>query len=243
MLRYKTHIQNRGWGEWMQEGRFSGTTDQALRLEAIIIEGVDDYRVYMENSGWGPWVKAGEVAGSEGQGLRIEAIEIHGEDLNYQVHVQNIGWMDFSTSGETAGTTGDSLRVEAIRILRAPEPLRIDDARSNYHAAPKPIPVPVAVASTPAPDQPKKSGKIYLAVGHGTQSNGVWDPGCVDGDYTEAELMLAIGKVAAAKLRNMGFDVNTDSDTGNDKNIAVGVALANSWGADVYVSLDRKSVV
>jgi len=49
--------------------------------------------------------------------------------------------------------------------------------------------------------------------------------------------MLAIGKEAAARLRNLGFDVLTDADTDNDKNIAVCVPEANAWGADVYVSL------
>lgn len=49
--------------------------------------------------------------------------------------------------------------------------------------------------------------------------------------------MLAISKVAVAHLRNMGFTVLSDADTGNDKNIAVCVAEANAWGADVYVSL------
>ena len=29
--------------------------------------------------------------------------------------------------------------------------------------------------------------KIYLAVGHGTQTSGVWDGGCTDGNYTEAQ--------------------------------------------------------
>ncbi|MBK5244275.1 MAG: N-acetylmuramoyl-L-alanine amidase [Eubacteriaceae bacterium] len=237
MLKYKVHIQNKGWTEFLQEGRLAGTTGEGLRLEAIIIEGVDEYRVHIQDQGWGPWVKSGEVAGTVGQGLRIEAIEIKGDQINYQVHVQYVGWMDWARDGETAGTTGGGLRIEAIRLLHSVEPIAVDDNRSNFAIAPKPIDVPVPAPAVANSAQTQKSGKIYLAVGHGTQSNGVWDPGCVDGDYTEADLMLAIGKVAAAKLRALGFTVNTDADTDNDKNIAVGVALANEWGADVYTSI------
>ncbi|MFA6931971.1 MAG: N-acetylmuramoyl-L-alanine amidase [Lentisphaeria bacterium] len=234
-MRCKVHIQNIGWTDWLEEGRFAGTTGQELRLEAIIIEGVDEYRVHIQDQGWSPWVKAGEIAGTEGKGLRIEAIEIKGQDVNYRVHVQNIGWMNWARNGETAGTTGGSLRIEAIQLLKSAEPLTVDNTLSSTTIAPAPVPVP-----DPAPAQPsqaQKSGKVYLAVGHGVSSDGDWDCGCVDGNYTEADLMLAIGKEAAARLRNMGFDVLTDADTDNDKNIAVCVPEANNWGADVYVSL------
>jgi N-acetylmuramoyl-L-alanine amidase len=236
-MRYKVHVQDIGWSEWIEEGSFAGTTGRELRLEAIIIEGVDEYRVHVQDQGWGPWVKAGEIAGTVGQSLRIEAIEIKGQDVNYRVHVQYIGWMDWARDGEMAGTTGGSLRVEAIQIIQSADPLSVDDARAGANIAPDPAPVPEPTPATPAAAQPQKSGKVYLAVGHGISSDGSWDCGCVDGNYTEADLMLAIGKVAAARLRDLGFDVLTDADTDNDKNIAVCVPEANNWGADVYVSL------
>jgi N-acetylmuramoyl-L-alanine amidase len=234
-LLYKVHVENKGWGAWVQEGRLAGTVGQGLRIEAIRIQGVKRYRVHVENIGWMDWVQEDEIAGTVGQGLRIEAIEIECENLNYQVHVQNVGWLDFARNGEMAGTTGGGLRIEAIRLLKSDEPISVDDHRSTFVIAPAPVPVP---ASTPvASVQGKKSGKIYLAVGHGVSSDGSWDCGCVDGQYTEADLMLAIGKVAAARLRDLGFTVLTDADTNNDKNIAVCVNEANSWGADLYVSL------
>ena len=238
MLQYKVHVQNQGWTGWLQEGRFAGTTGEGLRIEAIIIDGVDEYRVHVQNKGWTAWVEPGGIAGTTGKGLRIEAIEIKKEGLNYQVHVKNVGWMDWARNGETAGTTGGGLRIEAIRLLTSVEPLKVDDSRASFAIAPPPIvnPVLVAVASKPKV-QAKKSGKIYFAVGHGIMTNGVWDPGCVDKNYTEAGLMFAIGKPVVAKLRNMGFTVNSDADTGNNKNIAVGVAEANNWGADLYVSI------
>ncbi|MEG0376873.1 MAG: N-acetylmuramoyl-L-alanine amidase, partial [Eubacterium sp.] len=76
-----------------------------------------------------------------------------------------------------------------------------------------------------------------LNAGHGVSQDGSWDCGCVDGNYTEASLMLPITQVAARILRQNGFDVQTDSDNGNDANIAVCVDRANNVGADIYVSL------
>jgi len=235
-LQYKVHIQNKGWSDWLQEGRLAGTTGESLRLEAIVIEGVDEYRVHVENIGWMDWVKEGEVAGTEGQGLRIEAIEIKGEQTNYQVHVQDYGWLDWARNGETAGTTKGSLRIEAIRILNSVEPIAVDDTRKYLEIAPKPIPVPVVV-TPPSPVHGTKTGHVYVAPGHGVQTNGIWDSGCVDGNYTEADLMQNIAMVVASNLRMWGILVTTESDTGNDKNMVYSVDAANSVGADVYVSL------
>ena len=47
----------------------------------------------------------------------------------------------------------------------------------------------------------KKTDSLFLAVGHGTQLNGVWDSGCAYGQYTEAALMLPIVKAAVKLLR------------------------------------------
>ena len=234
-MRYKVHVQDKGWTPFFEEGRFAGTVGESKRIEAVVIEGVDEYRVHIQDKGWGPWVKAGEVAGTTGEGKRIEAIQIKGTNVNYKVHVQDIGWMDWARDGETAGTEGGGLRIEAIQILTSVDPLGVDTKDASLKIAPKPIPVPDPVQPTPAKD--KKSGKIYLAVGHGIGSDGTWDCGCVDGNYTEADLMLPIGKVVVRELRNYGFDVNSDADTNNDMNIAACVAAANAWGADAYISI------
>ncbi|MDN5289882.1 MAG: N-acetylmuramoyl-L-alanine amidase [Anaerophaga sp.] len=231
-LLYQVYMENYGWQGWVQEGRLAGITGQSLRMEAIRIKGVNRYRVHVQNIGWMDWVGEGEVAGTIDKALRIEAIEIEGENINYQVHVQNKGWMDFARNGETAGTVGQGLRIEAIRLLKSDEPISVDSA-DTFKPAPAPIVIPNPIPAT----QGKKSGKIYLAVGHGISQDGRWDSGCVDGNYTEAELMLAIGKVVAEKLRLLGFTVNTDADTNNNKNIAACVSEANSWGADLYISL------
>ena len=78
---------------------------------------------------------------------------------------------------------------------------------------------------------------IFLAVGHGVSTDGNWDSGCVDGNYTEADLMFAIARVAVSILRNHGVDVYSDVDTGNDRNCTYTIRDANNIGVDCYVSL------
>lgn len=78
---------------------------------------------------------------------------------------------------------------------------------------------------------------IFVAIGHGIQTDGSWDPGCTDGNYVEAELMMAIGGFMVKALRGMGVEVVTDYDTGNDRNITYCVRDANASGVDAYVSL------
>lgn len=34
-VRYRTYIQNKGWGSWVSDGEMSGTEGKCLRLEAI----------------------------------------------------------------------------------------------------------------------------------------------------------------------------------------------------------------
>ena len=234
-LLYKVHVQDKGWMDWVQEGRLAGTIGESLRIEAIRIQGVDSYRVHVEGIGWMPWVKEDEVAGTEKKGLRIEAIEIKGKDINYQTHVENVGWLDFARNGEVSGSEGKGLRIEAIRLLRSEERIEVDDPRTSFKAAPKPIPVPKPV--TPPPSQAKKNGTIGFYVGHGLMTNNVFDPGCVDGSYTEANLMYSIGLKVVSRLREMGFTVVSDADTKNNKNMVASVAEANRHGVDIYVSL------
>ncbi|MEF9918969.1 MAG: peptidoglycan-binding protein [Eubacterium sp.] len=76
-----------------------------------------------------------------------------------------------------------------------------------------------------------------INAGHGISTDGSWDCGCVDGNYTEADLMLLIVQKLVAKLRAIGVDVQTDADGGNDANITICVSRANNAGVDIYVSL------
>lgn len=77
---------------------------------------------------------------------------------------------------------------------------------------------------------------IFLAIGHGTQTNGLWDPGCAYGGYTEADLAKPIVGSAVSVLKTHGVEVHTDYPE-NDMNIVACVEYANSHGLDAYVSV------
>lgn len=84
----------------------------------------------------------------------------------------------------------------------------------------------------------KEKDIFALMAGHGTQVNGKWDSGCVYGKYTEAELVLAITKVAVKELRRCGVRVISDADTNNNRNMVSCVKWANSTkGVKYYMSV------
>lgn len=83
----------------------------------------------------------------------------------------------------------------------------------------------------------KEKDVLALMVGHGKSLDGTWDPGCVYGSYTEADLMFQIVKSAVHLLRKSGVKVLTDYDTKNDKNMKASVALANQKKARLYMSV------
>ena len=129
-ISYKTHIQDKGWENWVSNGKTAGTTGKAKRLEAIQIklDGVDSsikdaiqYKVHVQDIGWMNWISDGKTAGTTGKSKRIEAIQIKlnsslKKNIKYRVHVQDIGWTNWKKNGEIAGTTGKSKRIEAIEI-------------------------------------------------------------------------------------------------------------------------------
>ena len=128
IVSYRTHVQDVGWQNYVQNGEVAGTSGQSKRLEGINIKLLNNdsnininYQVHVQDIGWQDWKTDGEMAGTSGQSLRLEAIKICLENTNeysirYRVHVQNIGWQDWKTDGEMAGTSGQSLRLEAIQV-------------------------------------------------------------------------------------------------------------------------------
>jgi len=80
-VKYKTHVQNIGWQDFVTNGAQSGTMGKSLRLETIQIEltggdaGLFDiyYQVHAQNVGWMGWAKNGNSAGTEGLSYRLEA--------------------------------------------------------------------------------------------------------------------------------------------------------------------------
>ena len=108
VISYRTHVENAGWQKPVENGAFSGTESQSLRLEAIEIKAnsIDydigiKYKTHVQNVGWQDFVENGALSGTAGEALRLEAIkmELTGKDadlfeLSYQVHVQNRGWIE-----------------------------------------------------------------------------------------------------------------------------------------------------
>lgn len=130
-IKYNVHGEDYGWQNEVTDGKTSGTTGQARRVEGIKIkieEGPQDlnirYRTHSQDiEGWSGWKKNGEIGGTTGQRKRLEAIQIELEgkvaknyNVEYRVHVQDIGWMPWIKNGQTAGTMGKSKRIEAIEI-------------------------------------------------------------------------------------------------------------------------------
>ena len=133
-VRYRTHVQNVGWQEFVADGAMSGTANQALRLEGINIEitgGADlgiTYTTHVQNIGWQDYVSDGTMSGTSNRALRLEAIRIAltgsdaaNYDVYYRVHAQNFGWLDWAKNGRSAGTEGFGLRLEAINIVIVPK--------------------------------------------------------------------------------------------------------------------------
>jgi len=128
-VRYRAHVENIGWMDWVEDDAVAGTEGQSLRMEAVQIEtrgapgGVHIcYEAHVQNIGWMNEVCDGGTGGTEGQSLRMEALKVRlrnapaGTKVCYRAHVENIGWMDEVCDGEVAGTEGQSLRMEAVRI-------------------------------------------------------------------------------------------------------------------------------
>ena len=131
---YRAHVENVGWQDWVHDGDMTGTSGEALRMEAVefSLEGSYDGEIFcqahVQDIGWQrlEGTSVGDdpaMAGTSGQALRVEAFKftLAGEvsswyDIVYRAHVQNIGWQDWVRNGEIAGTSGQALRVEALQI-------------------------------------------------------------------------------------------------------------------------------
>ncbi|MEI8199322.1 MAG: polysaccharide deacetylase family protein [Eubacteriales bacterium] len=128
-ISYQSYIQDNGWQENVKNGETSGTSGQALRMEAVRIglmnlSGSVEYRTHIQNIGWTDFAADGAMSGTAGQSLRMEAVEIRLTcdaasrfDVYYRVHAENLGWLDWAENGASAGTTGFSYRMEAIQIV------------------------------------------------------------------------------------------------------------------------------
>lgn len=122
----QANVEGVGWMQPVGNGEVAGTTGQAKRLEALIInfsEGIQ-YSAHVQNIGWQDWANSGGVVGTVGKNLRVEAIRIKllspDFDIYYRAHVENIGWLGWAKDGEPAGTAGAALRMEALQVQIVP---------------------------------------------------------------------------------------------------------------------------
>lgn len=76
----------------------------------------------------------------------------------------------------------------------------------------------------------------FIAQGHGRSTDGSWDSGCAYGDYTEEKLMKPITRAFVDTLRSHGLTVDSDVDSGNDRNCTYTIRDANADCASIYVS-------
>lgn len=127
---YRTHVQTFGWQGFAADGKMSGTTGKAKRLEGIEIKisnseytGGITYRTHVQTFGWQGFVADGKMSGTVGKAKRLEGIEIKltGElanhyDVQYRTHVQKDGWQGWKSNGQMSGTEGRALRLEGIEI-------------------------------------------------------------------------------------------------------------------------------
>ncbi len=174
---YSTHVQNKGWLQYVQNGQTSGTNGQSLRLEGIKIKlsnqnevGNIEYSAHVQNRGWQEFKKNDQIAGSLGESLRLEAIKIRltdilaeKYDIYYRVHSQNIGWLDWAKNGEEAGTVGYGFRLEAIQIVLvkkdspAPGPTKLPFRKLYKGVILVDTPLVMQEFTSPNKDETKKS--------------------------------------------------------------------------------------
>ena len=130
IVSYTTHVQDYGWQPYVSDGKLSGTSGEAKRLEGIKIQlqnapyvGSISYQTHVQDYGWQAWISDNGFSGTSGEAKRLEAIRIkltdqmsEYYDIYYRVHAQNFGWLDWTKNGEAAGTAGYAYRLEAIEI-------------------------------------------------------------------------------------------------------------------------------
>ena len=130
---YRSHVQNIGWeSNWKENTATSGTTGQALRLEAVNIklpETAKNMHIYylshLQDKGWETsWKQDGAVSGTTGEARRLEAVRIKLDDASakeydiyYRSHIQDYGWMAWTMNGDPSGSEGLAKRLEALEIV------------------------------------------------------------------------------------------------------------------------------
>lgn len=134
-VRYRSHVQNKGWQGWKADGALSGTSGKSLRLEGLKVElvgapysGGIEYRTHVQNIGWQGIRANGAMSGTSGRSQRLEALELRltGDmaahyDVWYRVHAQDYGWLGWTSNGGSSGTATLGKRLEALEVRLLPK--------------------------------------------------------------------------------------------------------------------------
>ena len=134
LVNYRTHLQDFGWGNYVQGSQTSGSVGKSKRLEGIQVKldpslsGTIQYKTHIQDIGWQGWKSNNGLSGTTGKKKRLEAIQIQltgavatKYDVHYRVHSQDYGWQAWTRNGQSAGTQGLSKRLEAIEIKLVPK--------------------------------------------------------------------------------------------------------------------------
>ena len=122
-FKYRGHIQNLGWQNWVTWGQTAGTTGKSLRMEAIQIDAPFEVRAkaHIQEIGWKDYGKINKntVIGTTGQSKRLECLCLKG-NFEYRVHLAGTGWTPWTLADGicTLGTVGQKLRIEAIQFRK-----------------------------------------------------------------------------------------------------------------------------
>ncbi len=133
-IKYRAHVQDIGWQDYVTDGRQAGTTGRNLPMEALEVSVQDiadlgiEYRAHVQDLGWLDMVSDGATAGTVGKVKKMEAVQMKltgkaagNYDLYYRTHVSEFGWLDWAKNGELAGTQGDNYSLQAVQILLQPK--------------------------------------------------------------------------------------------------------------------------
>ena len=81
------------------------------------------------------------------------------------------------------------------------------------------------------------SKAVGIWVGHGTSTDGSWDPGTVYNGWTEAGRMLVVTQAFVNYMRTSGITVYTDAFDKNNKNMVKQVEYSNKKKVAVHIAL------
>lgn len=129
-VNYSSHVQSIGWMSSVANGKMTGTSGRALRLEAMKINlssqpysGSIAYQTHVQDHGWMKSVSNGDLTGTVGKSKRLEAIKItltgtmsQEFDIYYRTHIQTYGWTGWAKNGQPSGSEGLGRRLEAMEV-------------------------------------------------------------------------------------------------------------------------------